>query len=390
MDTARHFLPVGAILHTLSSMSSNKLNVLHWHLTDSTSFPLQLVSVPELAKYGAFSPENQYTQSDVKKIIGAANNLSIEIIPEIDMPAHVHSWKRGTESIVLDCPRVLPININDQANVFKKRDLSVLDISKEETFTTLEKVLVEVSSMFPSPYIHIGFDEVDYRCWDAHKTFVEWKKSKGFSNEDVISYFFSRMFMILDKLGKTPIVWQDLYEILGEKLPKSTIIQTWKCWAGSETYGQHIGHYLANRATKEGYRVVQSTCMYLDWDSQWTDIYGHGPRGKNDLLLGGEVALWTERIDFTNFDCRLWPRSSAIADTLWNPRILNGNSLEKISDSLLNHAKRMEWLDKVQLTIKDTGDPYTLDEMNDIQTSCPLLEDQAIQRPLNECKAVYT
>ena len=32
-------------------------------------------------------------------------------------------------------------------------------------------------------------------------------------------------------------------------------------------------------------------------------------------LLGGEVALWTERIDFTNLACRTWPRAAAVADT---------------------------------------------------------------------------
>ena len=36
-------------------MSYNKLNILHWHITDTHSFPLQLESMPELAKYGAYS-----------------------------------------------------------------------------------------------------------------------------------------------------------------------------------------------------------------------------------------------------------------------------------------------------------------------------------------------
>jgi len=29
--------------------------------------------------------------------------------------------------------------------------------------------------------------------------------------------------------------------------------------------------------------------------------------------LGGEAALWTERIDFTLLRCRLWPRAAALA-----------------------------------------------------------------------------
>lgn len=35
LDTARHFLPVELILRQIDAMAFNKLNTLHWHLTDS-------------------------------------------------------------------------------------------------------------------------------------------------------------------------------------------------------------------------------------------------------------------------------------------------------------------------------------------------------------------
>ncbi|EOD04016.1 hypothetical protein EMIHUDRAFT_77540, partial [Emiliania huxleyi CCMP1516] len=40
LDSARHYLPVEAITAMLDAMSFNKLNVLHWHISDSQSFPL--------------------------------------------------------------------------------------------------------------------------------------------------------------------------------------------------------------------------------------------------------------------------------------------------------------------------------------------------------------
>jgi hexosaminidase len=33
------------------------MNILHWHITDTESFPLVLESVPELAQYGSYSAE---------------------------------------------------------------------------------------------------------------------------------------------------------------------------------------------------------------------------------------------------------------------------------------------------------------------------------------------
>lgn len=54
IDTSRHFLPVELILETIDAMMYNKMNVLHWHISDDDSFPLLLKSHPELAKAAAF------------------------------------------------------------------------------------------------------------------------------------------------------------------------------------------------------------------------------------------------------------------------------------------------------------------------------------------------
>ena len=50
IDTSRHYLHTDTIKRTLDAMGHSKLNVLHWHATDSHSFPLKLPKVPELAK----------------------------------------------------------------------------------------------------------------------------------------------------------------------------------------------------------------------------------------------------------------------------------------------------------------------------------------------------
>ncbi len=35
-------------------------------------------------------------------------------------------------------------------------------------------------------------------------------------------------------------------------------------------------------------------------------------------LRGGEAAMWTEHVDFTNFDCRVWPRAGIPVSILWS------------------------------------------------------------------------
>lgn len=46
-------------------MAMVKLNVFHWHMTDSQSFPLVLKSHPDLSEIGAYSPDKIYTIKDI-------------------------------------------------------------------------------------------------------------------------------------------------------------------------------------------------------------------------------------------------------------------------------------------------------------------------------------
>lgn len=50
IDTARNYLSIETIKRQITAMAHSKMNVLHWHATDSHSFPLKLHSVPMLAR----------------------------------------------------------------------------------------------------------------------------------------------------------------------------------------------------------------------------------------------------------------------------------------------------------------------------------------------------
>jgi len=42
LDTARHFLSLDAIFKVIDGMVINNLNVLHFHITDNGSFPIEI------------------------------------------------------------------------------------------------------------------------------------------------------------------------------------------------------------------------------------------------------------------------------------------------------------------------------------------------------------
>lgn len=96
LDTSRHYFSVETIKRTLIGMAHSKLNRFHWHITDSQSFPFVSKHYPELAKYGAYSTKEIYTHDDVKEIVSFASVRGIQIIPEIDSPAHAgNGWDWG-------------------------------------------------------------------------------------------------------------------------------------------------------------------------------------------------------------------------------------------------------------------------------------------------------
>lgn len=67
-------------------MAANKMNVFHWHITDSQSFPLELPSEPALAEKGSYGDGMRYTVDDVKLIVDFAMNRGVRVVPEIDTP----------------------------------------------------------------------------------------------------------------------------------------------------------------------------------------------------------------------------------------------------------------------------------------------------------------
>lgn len=51
LDTSRNFFPIEDIKRTIDGLAAAKMNVFHWHVTDSHSFPLESYRVPQLTRY---------------------------------------------------------------------------------------------------------------------------------------------------------------------------------------------------------------------------------------------------------------------------------------------------------------------------------------------------
>ena len=96
LDTSRSYFSVEDIKRTIDTLSGSKLNTLHWHITDSQSFPMVIESLPDMHYYGALSPKKVYNRADIQDIVEYGRVRGVRVLPELDAPAHAgNGWQWG-------------------------------------------------------------------------------------------------------------------------------------------------------------------------------------------------------------------------------------------------------------------------------------------------------
>lgn len=86
VDTSNHYLPMPLLLRTVDAMAQNKMNVLHFHMIDSYSFPYVSPALPLLAAKGAWHSTQVYTPADLDRLVQHAQLMGVRVVFELDMP----------------------------------------------------------------------------------------------------------------------------------------------------------------------------------------------------------------------------------------------------------------------------------------------------------------
>lgn len=336
LDSARHFQSVADIKKLLDWMSLNKLNVLHWHLTDDQGWRLEVPKYPLLTKIGAcrkaVGPDAAltggpgkpycgfYTNAEVRDIVRYAAERFIEVVPEIDMPGHMQAaiaaypWL-GVTGKRPDVSTDWGINtwlLNPDARSLK----------------FVEDVLDHVMALFPSRYIHIGGDEAAKDQWEASPAVRAQMRRLGLEDMDALQgWFTTRVANYLARHGRTAVGWD---EILHGQVPASAVVMSWHEPAG------------ALDALEQGHDVVMSSSptLYLDhYQSDLPDeppgrpevqslkdVYDYDPlptgatTAQAGHVLGVQANLWSEYMPtFVRVQHAVFPRIAALSEVAWSP-----------------------------------------------------------------------
>lgn len=383
LDLSRHFLPISKIESTIRTLSYNKMNVLHMHLSDTASFPVLLERQPNVTYFGAYTEEQIYTLAQIRDLETFATANGVMLLPEVDGPAHVsagYQWGEGAgrgKLVICDDPN----GVGGDQWLYDSLEppSGQLNLANQYVYEVIGDVFTDLASAFQTNnYFHVGGDEVivgSDESWSScynnsvlGKPIIDYLKAAGLNRDDPESFYglwqeyvrksaalavgaFSGNAVKADRKIKKLHIWGGggmdeegvVYNLMDGRDDLLTVLPpalfTIQVWDWSE---DSIVPFLV----RQGYDVILSNFdkVYLDCGNagtfntgsywcqpyaEWQSIYEYVDRmvavwglsaEETTHILGSETLVWAEMIDETNVEQKLWPRTAALAESLWSAK----------------------------------------------------------------------
>lgn len=364
LDESRHFFGKEKVKQYLDIMASLRMNVFHWHLTDATGWRIEIKRYPKLTTEGGVgnwhdpkAPATFYTQEEIKEIVDYAAQRHIMIVPEFDMPGHATAACRTY-------PEISGKGEGEWQHF-------TFHPCKEESFEFISNVLDEIVALFPSPYIHIGGDEVHYgnQSWFTDPEIQQFIKDKNLGDELGLEHYFVRRAVdIVASKGKIAIGWDEIVD--AGVSPDKAVVMWWR----------HDRKNQLAKALERGFRVILTPRrpLYADfiqykehkvgrvWDgfNPIEDIHAFPEsltsfiEGYEKQIMGLQFSMWTERVaDNKRLDYMAFPRLSAVAEAAWTPG--KAKDLDRFMKKL---PAFLQYLDKKGIYYFNPFDPQSTPE----------------------------
>ncbi|MFC1734663.1 family 20 glycosylhydrolase [Candidatus Hydrogenedentota bacterium] len=340
-DASRTFLPIDYLKKTIDRMALYKMNVFHLHLSDDQGWRLEIKKYPQLTDIGSNfekeydKPSGFYSQDDIRELVRCAAERHIMIVPEIDIPGHSRAMLKSMPE--LGCIEGKEYRIYPFSKGKNFVD-SVLCAGKDNVYDVLDDITAEMVELFPTPYIHMGGDEVNKSDWGECDNCQTKMKNDGLANEkELQTYFSNRVTKLIMKHGKRAVGWN---EILNPNLDKDAVVMSWQ------------GVEPGIKAIKAGHDVVFSPNAYTYFNRpesvrstySWEPIPEDFTKKEAARVLGIEGCQWSHkrRTDMDALDMAIYPRFCAVAERAWSPGTVR--DWPNFRKRLLCHYPRLEAL----------------------------------------------
>lgn len=231
----------------------------------------------ELTGYPLLNPNARFTQNQVRDIIAYARQRHIDVVPAVEMYAHLHDLFRIEQySDLADFPHG-----------------TQFDPTNPKVKAILQDWAAQISALFPSPFVDIGFDET----WSLQKA-----SAKDGINTTPVKLFLQQLDAVtalFQSRGKSVMAYADImvkFPGIIPHLPNGLIALPW--WYDPIDEAQYH-HWLAPLAEEHVPHIV--TSGVTSWDqitpdfaTTFANIDKWLVAGQRSHTLGLLNTLWTD------------------------------------------------------------------------------------------------
>ncbi|HEY4454572.1 MAG TPA: beta-N-acetylhexosaminidase [Pseudonocardiaceae bacterium] len=316
LDLGRHYYSVDYVLDQIRQAAWDKLDTIHLHFTEQNAFRLQSTTYPGLA-----APQS-YSHADIARMVAYANRYHIQLVPEIDIPAHSVPIGQYDPSLEWDCASM-------NGSAYQSWPGYTLDITKPATTTFITNLLKEFVPLFTnSPVFHLGGDEYpEFAAQQQCPELVTYAQQHGYqSTEDVFVSWLNQIAGVVSSLGKRPEIW-NWWDVAGGATiqpDKNIIIDA---WTGTADAYLNAGYDTVSSPSNLLYVTPGAAPGGTGPGADDATLYSQWIPATNPHLLGYEVSRWSDNAvtaPDAYFDWFAQRMQQVVADRLWGaPRAYN-------------------------------------------------------------------
>lgn len=311
LDCGRKYIPMDYLRRLVRTMAYYKMNTLEVHLNDQ-GFPAffyddwnQVYSAFRLESEvfpGLTAEDGSYTKDEFRQFILDAAAQGVEIIPEIDAPAHSLAFSRYRPSLGS-----------------KEFGMDHLELTNPEVIPFIDSLYAEYlggpTPVFACPRVHIGTDEYSNKKQEIVELF------RGFTDH---------LIHTVESYGKQAVLWGALTHAKGETPVKvdNVLMLAWYNGYAQPDSMHALGYQLVCIPDGSTY-IVPAAGYYYDYLNiphlykNFTPANIAGVRFKegDPQIQGGMFAVWNDivgnGIAVADIHHRIMPALQVIAEKTW-------------------------------------------------------------------------
>lgn len=311
LDVGRKYIRMPFLRDYVKFLAYYKMNTFHIHLSDNgfpqyfendwmktpAAFRLESETYPGLA-----SAEGHYTKAEFIDLQKLAEHYFIDVIPEIDIPAHTLAFVHYRPELGS-----------------KKYGMDHLDLSNPNVYTFFDALFKEYlegdDPVFRGEYVHIGTDEYNNKDQKVVEQF------RAFTDHYIKE---------VEKYGKKANVWGALTHAKGETPVKvdDVLMDCWYNGFADPREMIRLGYDIVSipdglvyMVPAAGYYHDYLNCKYLY--EKWTPaMVGNQQFDEGHAQIrGGKFAVWNDHcgngVSEKDIHHRVWPAMQTLSHKMW-------------------------------------------------------------------------